>query len=71
MNWYALVWHDICLGHIEFNFALEIYRLKKLDIDLEKTLKYALKELCDFWGQGHKWTWPQGYTDSYINIWIS
>jgi hypothetical protein len=49
------VWHDICLGHIEFNFALEICRLTKRDTDLEKAFQYAWKQLCNFWDQGHSW----------------
>ena len=29
--------------------------MKKLDIDLEKALKYAWKQLCECLGQAHKW----------------
>ena len=33
----------------------KIHRFKKLDIDLEKALKYDWKQLCEFWDQCHKW----------------
>ena len=68
MNWYTLVWHDICLGHIELHVALEICRLKKLDKDLEKAVKYAWKNCVAFGLNVISGTWSKGYTDSFINV---
>ena len=65
---YTLVWHDICLGHIELHVALEICRLKKLDKDLEKAVKYAWKNCVAFGLNVISGTWSKGYTDSYINV---